>query len=41
MLWYGDEKMEQNIRKIKILINQFRADPVQEYNKKMEFYLKF
>ena len=34
MLWYGDEKIEQNIRKIKILINQFRADPVQEYNKK-------
>lgn len=34
MLWYADEKMEQNIRKIKILINQFRADPVQEYNKK-------
>lgn len=34
MLWYADEKIEQNIRKIKILINQFRADPVQEYNKK-------
>ena len=34
MLWYADPEMEQNIRKIKVLINQFRADPNQEYNKK-------
>lgn len=34
MLWYGDSDMEANIRKIKILINQFRGDPNQEYNKK-------
>ena len=30
--WYGDESLETNIRKIKILINQFRADPNSDYN---------
>ncbi len=34
MTWYGDTVIESNIRKIKILINQFRADPNQDYNKK-------
>ena len=34
MIWYGDTVVESNIRKIKILINQFRADPNQDYNKK-------
>ena len=31
MGWYGDDLP---IRKIELLINQFRADPAQEYNKK-------
>jgi hypothetical protein len=34
MILYGDTAFESRIRKIKILINQFRADPNQEYNKK-------
>ena len=33
MIIYGDTAVESRIRKIKILINQFRADPKQEYNK--------
>lgn len=33
MIMYGDTAVESRIRKIKILINQFRADPKQEYNK--------
>ena len=34
MMWYGDTVFESNIRKIKVLINQYRADPKQDYNKK-------
>lgn len=34
MILYGDTAVESRIRKIKVLINQFRADPNQEYNKK-------
>lgn len=34
MIWYGDPEIEKEIRKIKILINQFRADGSQDYNKK-------
>ena len=34
MTWYGDPIVEPHIRKIKVLINQYRADPTQEYNKK-------
>jgi len=33
MIWYGDTVFEGQIRKIKVLINQFRADPNQAYNK--------
>ena len=33
MIWYGDTVFESQIRKIKVLINQFRADPNQAYNK--------
>jgi hypothetical protein len=33
MIWYGDKELEPIIRKIKVLINHYRADPVQEYNK--------
>jgi hypothetical protein len=33
MIWYGDPEIEPIIKKIKILINHFRADPYQEYNK--------
>ena len=32
-IWYGDTVFEGQIRKIKVLINQFRADPNQSYNK--------
>lgn len=32
MIWYGDSVIESNIRKIKVLINQFRADPTKEFN---------
>lgn len=34
MILYGDTAVESRIRKIKVLINQFRADPKQEFNKK-------
>ena len=34
MIWYSDPIIEKNIRKIKVLINQFRCDPTKEYNKK-------
>ena len=34
MVWYGDTVFEGEIRKIKVLINQFRADPTKDYNKK-------
>lgn len=34
MMWYGDSEIEREIRKIKVLINQFRADGSQDYNKK-------
>lgn len=33
MIWYGDKELEPIIRKIKVLINHYRADPSQEYNK--------
>lgn len=33
MIWYADKELEQNIRKIKVLINHYRADPSQDYNK--------
>ena len=33
MIWYADKELEQNIRKIKVLINHYRADPTQDYNK--------
>lgn len=33
MIWYGDTVFEGQIRKIKVLINQYRADPNQAYNK--------
>ena len=33
MIWYGDKDLEHNIRKIKVLINHYRADPSQDYNK--------
>jgi len=32
--WYGDELLEQNIRKIKVLINLWRAKSDIDYNKK-------
>lgn len=34
MIWYGDSEIEREIRKIKILVNQFRADGSRDYNKK-------
>jgi hypothetical protein len=33
MIWYGDTVFEGQIRKIKVLINEYRADPNQAYNK--------
>jgi hypothetical protein len=33
MIWYSDKDIENNIRKIKVLINHYRADPSQDYNK--------
>ena len=36
--WYADEELSKNIRKVKILINQFRADPEKEHNKKNGIY---
>ena len=38
MAWYGNEKLEKNIRKIKVLINQYRSDPTKEHNKKHGIY---
>tara|TARA_Y100000589_G_C26925769_1_gene536292 strand:- start:23 stop:772 length:750 start_codon:yes stop_codon:yes gene_type:complete len=32
MCWYGDITLEENIRKIKVLINQYRADPRHKFN---------
>jgi len=32
MIWYADKDIEPHIRKIKVLINQFRANPNKEYN---------
>ena len=34
MAWYGDVDLQNNIRMIKILINQFRVDKNQSYNHK-------
>lgn len=34
MAWYADETLQQNIRKIKIIINQWRCKSDQEFNKK-------
>lgn len=34
MAWYGDKELQYNIRKIKILINQWRAISDQEFNRK-------
>ena len=34
MVWYANPYARSNIRKIKILINQFRADPIKRYNVK-------
>jgi hypothetical protein len=34
MAWYADVDLQNNIRKIKILINQWRARSDQEFNKK-------
>ena len=33
MIWYGDTVFESQIRKIKVLINGYRADPSNQYNK--------
>lgn len=33
MIWYGDSEVEHVIRKIKVLINHYRADPIHEFNK--------
>jgi hypothetical protein len=33
MIWYGDEEFEKNVRLVKLLINYYRADPFNEYNK--------
>lgn len=32
MIWYADKELEPLIRKIKILINHYRADPSQDFN---------
>lgn len=34
MIWYSDPLIEKSIRKIKVLINQYRCDPNFEFNKK-------
>jgi hypothetical protein len=36
--WYANEELNQNIRKIKVLINQYRADPTKEHNKANGIY---
>lgn len=33
LCWYADDDLFKNIRKIKVLINQYRAVPDKEYNK--------
>ena len=33
MIWYSDPSIEHIIRKIKVLINHYRADPFNEFNK--------
>jgi hypothetical protein len=33
MIWYSDKELEPIIRKIKVLINQYRADPSHDFNK--------
>lgn len=33
MIWYSDPELEPIIKKIRVLINHYRADPYQEYNK--------
>jgi hypothetical protein len=32
MIWYSDNELENLIRKIKILINHYRADPSHDFN---------
>ncbi len=34
MIWYSDPLIEKHIRKIKVLINQYRCDPTKDYNNK-------
>ena len=34
MIWYSDPLIEKHIRKIKVLINQYRSDPTKDYNNK-------
>ena len=34
MIWYSEKKLESNIRKIKLLINSFRANPDKNFNLK-------
>lgn len=34
MIWYSDPIIEKHIRKIKVLINQYRCDPTKDYNNK-------
>lgn len=34
MIWYSDPVIEKHIRKIKVLINQYRCDPSKDYNNK-------
>jgi hypothetical protein len=34
MCWYADEELQNNIRKIKVLINQWRAKNNKAYNQK-------
>ena len=34
MAWYADDELQYNIRKIKILINQWRSKSNQEFNRK-------
>ena len=33
MIWYADKDIEHTIRKIKVLINHYRADPFHDFNK--------
>ena len=34
MIWYSDPVIEKHIRKVKVLINQYRCDPTKDYNNK-------